>query len=120
MAYTILLVDDEAEVRRLLPEWNAVIGADALGALLWNAPSRFINPVVYVPSAGTLVREHGCGSGTAAIGSWLAAAAGETVEMPIHQPGGTILVRAAMLKGRLTVLTINGRVKLVDEGMVEV
>lgn len=110
----------EAEVRRLLPEWNAVIGADALGALLWNAPSRFINPVVYVPSAGTLVREHGCGSGTAAIGSWLAAAAGETVEMPIHQPGGTILVRAAMLKGRLTVLTINGRVKQVDEGTVEV
>ena len=50
----------------------------------------------------------------------LAAAAGETVEMPIHQPGGTILVRAAMLKGRLTVLTINGRVKLVDEGTVEV
>ena len=110
----------ETSRRRLLPEWNAVIGADALGALLWNAPSRFINPVVYVPSAGTLVREHGCGSGTAAIGSWLAAAAGETVEMPIHQPGGTILVRAAMLKGRLTVLTINGRVKLVDEGMVEV
>ena len=110
----------ETEVRQYLPQWNAAIGADALGALLWNAPSRFINPIVYVPSAGTLVREHGCGSGSAAIGCWLATAAGKTCEMPVNQPGGTILVRAAMLNGKLTVLSINGRVKLIDEGTVEI
>ena len=110
----------EAEVRRFLPLWNAGIGADALGALLWNAPSRFINPIVYVPSASTLVREHGCGSGTAAVGSWLATAAGRTVEMPVHQPGGTIQVTAAILHGRLTALSITGRVKLVDEGEVDI
>ena len=110
----------EAEVRRLLPGWNAAIGADALGALLWNAPSRFINPIVYVPSANTLVREHGCGSGTAAVGSWLATAAGETCEMSVRQPGGSILVRAAMLRGRLAVLTITGCVKIEDEGEVSI
>jgi diaminopimelate epimerase len=110
----------EESLRRWLPEWNRLIGADALGALLWNAPSRFINPIVYVPSAGTLVREHGCGSGTAAVGSWLAAAAGKTVEMPVHQPGGTIQVTAAILNRRLTALSITGRVKLVDEGEVDI
>lgn len=110
----------EMQIRQYLPEWNNAIGADALGALLWNAPSRFINPIVYVSSAGTLVREHGCGSGTAAIGCWLAAAAGRTCEMPVRQPGGTILVRAAVLKGKLAVLSINGRVKIEETGEVEV
>lgn len=110
----------EESLRRWLPEWNRLIGADALGALLWNAPSSFINPIVYVPSAGTLVREHGCGSGTAAVGSWLATAAGQTYEASIRQPGGEILVRAAMRDGRLFALSIHGEVRFMDEGTIEI
>ncbi len=111
---------DEAALRRLLPEWNQIIGADALGALLWNAPSSFINPVVYVPSAGTLVREHGCGSGTAAVGCWLAAASGRTYEAFIRQPGGEILVRAFIRYGAIASVNISGTVTVVDEGSTEV
>ena len=110
----------EDELRRCLPEWNRRIGADALGALLWNAPSSFINPLVYVPSTGTLVREHGCGSGTAAVGCWLAAAQDKTYEAPIHQPGGTITVRAEISGGKLSGLSITGLVSVVDEGAVRV
>ena len=111
---------DEAALRRLLPEWTRASGADALGALLWNAPSSFINPIVYVPSADTLVREHGCGSGTAAVGCWLASAAGKTYEAFIRQPGGTILVRALVRYGAVAAVNISGTVTLVDEGSTEV
>ena len=121
IAHLILPVDAapiEDELRRRLPEWNRRIRADALGALVWSAEDAAIDPLVYVPSTGTLVREHGCGSGTAAIGSALALAAGHDVEAAIHQPGGTITVRAGIKDGRIADLTITGNVTLVEEGDV--
>lgn len=110
----------EAELRRRLPEWNRMIGADALGALVWDESCRAIDPLVYVPSAGTLVREHGCGSGTAAIGCWIAARAGTGIEIPVRQSGGTITGRAEAQGGAITALSITGAVTLVREGRVEI
>lgn len=110
----------EAELRRRLPEWNRRIGADALGALVWRAADSSIDPLVYVPSAGTLVREHGCGSGTAAIGCALALAAGRDTKADIRQPGGTITVCARVRQGRVCALSITGRVTLEAEGDAEV
>lgn len=111
---------DEAQLRRRLPAWNAAIGADALGALLWDAQARAIDPLVYVPSAGTLVRERGCGSGSAAAGCWLAQQAGRRLSTPVRQAGGTIEVDAAFDGGAFTSVTITGRVALVDEGSVAI
>ena len=108
----------EEELRRRLPEWNRTIGADALGALVWDEPARAIDPLVYVPSAGTLVREHGCGSGTAAVGCRMAAKAGKSVVIPIRQPGGTITARAEVTGGAITALSITGRVTVVGEGHI--
>ena len=110
----------EAELRRRLPEWNRAIGADALGALLWDAGASSIDPLVYVPSAGTLVRERGCGSGSAAVGCWLAARAGGSLSIAVRQPGGVIEVEAAVEHGALTAVSITGRVTLVGEGAVEI
>ena len=107
---------DEAQLRRRLPLWNGKIGADAVGAIVWNEAASAIDPLVYVPSAGTLVREHGCGSGTAAVGCWLALLAGHGVEAPIRQPGGTITARVAVEGNAVTKLSITGRVALVMEG----
>ena len=111
---------DEAQLRRRLPEWTCQIGADALGALLWDEASSSIDPLVYVPSAGTLVREHGCGSGSAAVGSWLAVRGGQDREVDICQPGGTITVRTRLKGGALSELSITGGVALLEEGRVEI
>ena len=110
----------EAELRRRLPEWNRAISADALGALIWREADTSIDPLVYVPSAGTLVREHGCGSGSAAVGCWLAQTAGRNVEAPVRQPGGTITVRARHDGSTLTGVAITGRVELVEEGRIKI
>ena len=111
---------DEALLRRQLPEWNRALGADALGALTWDAANARLDPLVYVPSTGTIVRERGCGSGSAAVGCWLAARTGRSCETAIHQPGGVIVVRAEIASGRLCGATITGRVELVEEGTARV
>ena len=111
---------DEAQLRRRLPEWNRMIGADALGALLWDEAAQASDPLVYVPSAGTLVREHGCGSGSAAVGSWLSLRAGGDITAHIRQPGGTITVVARREGPALAELTITGRVTVLEEGQAEI
>jgi len=107
---------DEAQLRRRLPLWNDAVGADAIGALRFDADALSMDPLVWVPSAGTLVREHGCGSGTAAVGCTLALAAGRDVKAGIRQPGGTITVQADVTASAVTSLSITGRVTLVEEG----
>ena len=119
IAHLILPADaglDEAQLRRRLPLWNDAVGADAIGALRFDADALFMDPLVWVPSAATLVREHGCGSGTAAVGCALALAAGRDVEAGIRQPGGTITVRTGVEANAITRLSITGRVTLVEEG----
>ena len=111
---------EEAFLRAQLPQLCRRFGADALGALTWDAGGAYLDPLVYVPSAGTLVREHGCGSGSAAVGCWLAAQAGHGLETAVRQPGGTIVVRTEMAGDGLTAVAIRGRVVLVEEGTAEV
>jgi len=121
ISHLILPVDlrlDEARLRDLLPRWCKQLGAEALGALTLDEDAMSIDPLVYVPAAGTLVREHGCGSGSAAVGCWLARRAGHSLTVPIRQSGGTILVDAALEKNRLASVRITGQVRLVEEGTV--
>ncbi len=107
---------DEAELRRRLPAWNRTVGADAIGALRFDPDALSMDPLVYVPSAGTLVREHGCGSGTAAAGCMLALAAGRDTEAPIRQPGGVITAKVSVKGNAVASLSITGRVLLLEEG----
>lgn len=107
---------DEAQLRRRLPEWNRAVGAEALGALTWDAAASSIDPIVYVPSAGTLVREHGCGSGSAAVGCWLAMAAGRDLRAGIQQPGGVIEVGVCLRGSAPDRVTITGTVTIDGEG----
>ncbi len=111
---------DEAQLRRRLPEWNKAIGADALGALLWDEADRAIDPLVYVPSAGTLVREHGCGSGSAAVGCWLSEQSARDIHVGIRQPGGVITVDTRRAGSAIAALAITGRVTILEEGCSEI
>ena len=86
------------------------LGADALGILLWDEPAFSFTPLVYVASTKTAVWESGCGSGTAALGSYLAAKSGRFSSFPIHQPGGIISASAAWDGHAVSALSITGRV----------
>lgn len=106
-----------AEIQRRIRDWSRQIGADALGVLRWNATARAIEPIVYVPATDTAVWERGCGSGTAALGSWMAACDGASIRACVRQPGGEIAVDAEFSEGRVSRLSITGDVRIVARGV---
>jgi diaminopimelate epimerase len=63
-----------------------------------------------VYETGSLVFESSCGSGSAALGCWLAGD-GEA-EYPVAQKGGLIRVRVRKEAGKVAALAIGGEVKL--------
>ncbi len=71
------------------------LSADALGLMFFDCAEKRLKPLVYVPRADTLFWEKSCGSGTAAVGAWLAKARGQTVCLPLEQPGGTLEITAS-------------------------
>ena len=71
--------------------WCRALGADALGLMLLDEASGRLDPLVYVPQAGTLFWERSCASGTAAVGAW----AGPGTALSLTEPGGVLTVRTA-------------------------
>ena len=113
IAHVLLPGRTQAPAERMA-DWCARLGADALGVLpLFGTPLR-IEPVVWVPAAHSLVHEHGCGSGTAAVGAWLCREQGAPVCAAIYQPGGVITVQAEE-----TSIRISGTVRLSQKAQLE-
>lgn len=106
----------EAAVRPLC----AVLETDACGILLYDEPAAAFAPLVFVRSTGTAVWESGCGSGTAAVGAYLAFRANASETASLRQPGGTIAVSAEWTNGSVSALTITGHVALLEQGRCEV
>lgn len=98
-----------------LKEWSRLFESDAFGLILFDERESSIKPLVYVPSADTLVWERGCGSGSAAVGCCLALRAKGAVCAEISQPGGTITVRATAKKNVVEELSITGLVYILGE-----
>ncbi|MDR1575264.1 MAG: hypothetical protein LBS37_04590 [Treponema sp.] len=87
--------------------------ADALGVMFYDSGRRFMRPLVWVRATGTTVFESSCGSGSAALGVWLARNVrdgGET--RSLAQPGGTIETRVLKRGGRVQRISIGGKVGL--------
>lgn len=101
--------------------WCEELGAEALGVLLCGRGFERIAPLVYVPQAGTLVWERGCGSGTAALGAYLAKEGDPDgiLEKDVRQPGGTIRVRAESRGGSLCSLQISTAVTFSEEKVLQ-
>ena len=97
-------------------EWRKRFPAEALGIILYDWVRRSITPLVYVNSTMSRVWERGCGSGTAAVGSWLAVTAAGMIAADISQPGGIISVRVDYASGRPRKIIISGNVKMVARG----
>ncbi len=85
------------------------------GILVFQEEDRRLLPLIAVGEV-SLIWERGCGSGTAAIGAYLAAREQKDCSIALMQPGGTMRAEAAYEAGKITRLTVTGRVVLVAEG----
>lgn len=79
----------------LIKEWCRFLKADALGMMFWDREAGTLTPLVYVPAADTLFWESACGSGSAAVGSWLASQENTEVSISLKQPGGLLEITAS-------------------------
>ncbi|MBE6940104.1 MAG: hypothetical protein E7457_04725 [Ruminococcaceae bacterium] len=113
-----LLTRQQAEA--VIRSWSRQLCAEAVGILLVEESPLHIAPLVYVKPTDTAVWERGCGSGSAAVGAWLSHRDQADCCVSVRQPGGTIAVTAHRQEGVLTVLTISGTVKLLQEKDVKI
>ncbi len=105
---------EKAEAEALLKGAAPALREEAVGLLLWDG--RFMRPLVLVKNSGTLVWETGCGSGSTALGAYLALAHGEGVtRSEISQPGGILTAEAEVRGGRVTKAFLTGKVRIVKE-----
>jgi diaminopimelate epimerase len=84
----------------------------AIGIMLYRKHGNEMAPLVYVPCAGTMIWERGCGSGAAALGTYVALETQRDVHMEIKQPGGIIEVWVRCQKGIIDQLEIQGHVDI--------
>lgn len=85
------------------------------GILLFDAEKMELYPLVRVQGA-TCIWERGCGSGTAAIGVYLAMQEKKSLAVSLLQPGGRMDAEVIMEKGRITRLSVGGKVSIVARG----
>lgn len=103
------------EAERILPVWAERGKESAMGILLWEKELLSMTPLVFVTGTESSVWEHGCASGTASVGAYLAVESGRDTEAEICQPGGKIRVKA-VLGGQIPAsLSINGQVRLLEK-----
>ncbi len=84
--------------------------AAAVGVMFTRQNYQAMTPLVYVAATATTVFEGGCGSGTAAVGAYLATKSKGSILQHIKQPGGSISVAASYRQGNIAELTIGGSV----------
>ena len=108
---------DRSEAEALIRSAARILPDPSVGLLQWNSRTKYMKPLVFVRKSDTLVWETGCGSGSTAIGAWLASSHENGVFRPeIHQPGGTILAEIHQADGKAEGVRITGHVKI---GMTE-
>lgn len=101
---------------KLVREWCQYLHADALGLMLLDPKKQKLTPLVYVPAADTLFWESACGSGTSAVGAWMARESGSTVKTALYQPGGILRIEASPDGG----LWLEGTVRQLYERTVRI
>lgn len=95
-----LLIPDEDmsddEAAELIKAVADELKVAALGIMLYSVSADAavsMRPLVYVPASETLVWEHGCATGSTALGYWLDSLDEGNNVIEIHQPGGTMYIR---------------------------
>jgi diaminopimelate epimerase len=102
----------QATALRLGESWSVPL----IGVMLYEPRRKRLTPLVHIPSLDCMVWERSCGSGTAALGAYLALKEQGPISTDVTQPGGTMRVTANCEHGRLAGLTVAGSVRIVAEG----
>lgn len=102
------------KAERAARQWAAEM-PQAFGILLFDEEDYRLCPLVYVQGA-SCIWERGCGSGTSAVGAYLAMQAGSSLSVHVKQPGGVMGAEVIMDNGKITDLFIEGKVSVVAKG----
>ena len=112
---------EKERAEELLRRIAAQLPDEAAGLLQWDREARFMQPLVYVRGSDSMVWEHGCGSGSAAVGAYEAMASGDgKTVIPVRQPGGIITVTAEIAQGAVCSVSITGKVRLGTEQTITI
>ncbi len=107
------------EAEQLLLRLAEQLPDEAVGLIQWNRTEWYMRPLVYVRGSGSLVWEHGCGSGSAAVGVVEALRNGaKQTTVSVNQPGGTIRATAETEDGKILAVSITGRVRIGEENNI--
>lgn len=87
----------------------------AFGILLLDAEKNCLRPLVSVQGV-SLIWERGCGSGTSAVGAYLAAKEGKSLSIRLEQPGGVMGAEVVFADGAIQSVQITGHVSIVAKG----
>lgn len=109
ISHVIIEQGIEKNAETLARERCAALRADAVGLMYLDREHSVLTPLVYVPGAGTMFWESACGSGSTAVGCWMAREQNRNVRLSLRQPGGELTISAdpsghAVLGGRVTTL----------------
>jgi diaminopimelate epimerase len=102
----------QATALRLGESWSVPL----IGVMVYESRRKRLTPLVHIPSLDCMVWERSCGSGTGALGAYLALKERGPIATEVTQPGGTMRVTASCEHGRLAGLTVAGSVRIVAEG----
>ena len=86
------------------------------GLLLLDEEEHSLKPLVAVEDV-SLIWERGCGSGTSAVGAYLAAREKKDIAVSLKQPGGEMRAEVFYENGRIGKIEIMGSVAIAAEGI---
>lgn len=101
---------------KMVSQWAPLFQSDALGLMFFDEKTHALTPFVYVKSVQSSVWERGCGSGSAAVGSYLAYQKKGEITASLAQKGGIITVCANWIDNKISALSITGGVDIVASG----
>lgn len=100
--------------------WASLFNDEAVGLILFDDEAIEIAPLVFVKPTDSLYWERGCGTGTAAVGAYLAYRNAQSCTAEVKQPGGIITASATCDNERITALSITGSVVFENENSIEI
>ena len=103
-------------VEALISNPGSFTKEDAAGLMFYDKKTCSMEPFVFVKTLGSKVWERGCGSGSASLGAYLAHVSGESVKLDITQPGGIMTVEVNVAGGKITDISVEGKIVIVAAG----
>ena len=116
-----ILLEDRDPLDTDLSNANALLSGlsaeSGCFGLLYRSGDR-MRPLVYVRDTDTCVWESSCASGTCAVAAALALRQDKTLSLELFQPGGSLMAKATVERGRLVSLTLDGPVTFPKSGIL--